>query len=323
MAGCDGGATASRPPVVLPEEGEPLPARLSEYGLYPSAPDLTETGADALRYEPRWPLWSNGSDKERLLVLPEGSRGRAGRSDAGEAGLPEPSTLPVGSFFFKTFAFPVGAGQEPLPVETRVMRKTEAGWAFARYVWDEHGADARLLEDRLPVRVPVELPDGASFEHVVPTPLDCRTCHEAASDPVLGYDPLQLGLEEFEAPDSETRDIMGYVVGNCVHCHNGGDRENASFDLRPPVFLENMIDRPTASSASGIGIRVVPGEPERSVVWKALAGGDEEDGIKAMPPRGVQHVDEEAVERMRSWIERLPDWLEDVENESCESEEAK
>ncbi len=48
----------------------PLPKRLSELGLYPEPKTRSSFHARAVYYEPRYPLWSNGSEKQRFIVSP-------------------------------------------------------------------------------------------------------------------------------------------------------------------------------------------------------------------------------------------------------------
>ena len=105
---------------------------------------------------------------------------------------------------------------------------------------------------------------------------------------------------------AETAWVLGYVTGNCTHCHNGEpDLANSSFDLRPDVFLANTVGRETESSASGLGVRIVPGDPDASVLYLAFTHQDNGTDIKAMPPLGIQLRDVAAGERMRDWISSL------------------
>src|SRR5690606_13291969 len=87
----------------------PLPERLTALVLYPALdqPDITD--ARVLAYEPRWPLWSNGSAKARYVYLsaPVNTQDRAVWSYA------------PGTVFFKTFFF--GTGAQRRAVETRVL----------------------------------------------------------------------------------------------------------------------------------------------------------------------------------------------------------
>jgi hypothetical protein len=282
-------------PLRLPSIDEDLPRRLSEFGVYPKAPDLSVTPKGIYEYEPRFPLWSNGSSKDRLVVPPDASEGMP---------APDSDQFAQGTMFFKTFSFEGGERNEPRPIETRVMRLGGGGWEYYRYLWDASAADAFLLASRGSEYVSVRVGDD-EFDHEVPSELDCKRCHEASEDPVLGFRAVQLESAPISAaPDAITEQVMGYVLGNCVHCHNGRPTDANSFDMQPEAFLENVINRRTEGNAGIAGIRVVPGQPEQSVLYRALVG-DEEDEIQPMPPLGVQSRDTAGISLLREWIEGL------------------
>lgn len=218
--------------------------------------------------------------------------------------MPDSEQFAQGTMFFKTFSFERAARSEPRPIETRVMRLGGSGWEYYRYLWDESAGDAYLLASRGSEYVSVQLGDEA-FDHEVPSELDCKRCHEASENPVLGFRTVQLeNTPIFAAPDAITERVMGYVLGNCAHCHNGRLTDANSFDMQPEAFLENVINRRTEGSAGVAGMRVVPGQPEQSVLYRALVG-DEEDEIQPMPPLGVQYRDRAGIALFREWIEGL------------------
>lgn len=286
-------------PTFLDHPLEPLPALFSEMGL-PSD--------RAVPYEPEWPLWSNGGDKARLVVLPAGTV-----IDTTER---EHWSFPPGTLFFKTFSF----GRD---VETRVLQRTADGWDYGAYLWDDEGSEATKLdlEDATPVDVVAA--DGTALTHEVPSRFQCRQCHESTPGNVLGFDEVQLhavlgdldarGLfsvpppadpDEVVGPDPVTRDVMGMITGNCTHCHNGSDGPSSAFDLRYPVLVENTVDQPTDSSATAPGIRVVPGDPDASILYLAFSGAPVPE-VKDMPPVGVQRRDEASIDLVRRWILQL------------------
>ncbi|HEY2369520.1 MAG TPA: hypothetical protein VGH87_24145, partial [Polyangiaceae bacterium] len=70
----DGGDDAAPDKKVPPEAGDADaafvgPTKLSETGLYSDFASRTLT-AGVITYEPRWPLWSDGLEKKRYLLLP-------------------------------------------------------------------------------------------------------------------------------------------------------------------------------------------------------------------------------------------------------------
>jgi len=323
-AGGDGGAPSQD------DDGEPrntfldgsrlgdLPEKLSELGLRADGAASGALHPSAHLYEPRFALWSNGSDKERFISVPDGET-----IDTES----EPWRFPLGTVFFKTFRFE----SSKYPTETRVSVITEQGARFYAYQWDEDGKDATLLDGRRAVRVAAEA-DGNKFEHQIPSLLECRSCHESAPSPVLGFDDLRLSsplpgeaASQLEALEEEqlfsaspdlpelpadheadplTLEILGYLEGNCVHCHNGGFGPSSAFDLRHDVALESLIGIETNSELLH-GLRIDPGHPETSAVFRALLADPENAEEQAMPPLGVQLKDEAARDKFERWINAL------------------
>lgn len=275
-------------PSYLDDPIGPLPETIEELGLHGNPVDLRRTHPRALAYEPAFPLWSNGSAKERFLVLPP--------DQTIDPTNPSSWSFPTGTLFLKTFSYPdAGESGGSRPVETRVLQSSDSGWEYAVYLWDEAGKTAALRDISRSAAVPVEH-DGESFEHVVPSKLDCRKCHESEPNTVLGFREIQLGpsgapeseltrlaargvfgseprpeFERIEHEDPLTEDVLRYFQGNCVHCHNGGEGASSAFDMRHEVALENLIGRKTEGELLSDGVRVVPGDPDASVVFLTLA----------------------------------------------------
>ena len=321
-AGCSG-APESAPPAgttFLDRPSGPVPETLAELGLYPDAARLDRVHPRAIEYRPAHELWSNGSKKHRYLVLPAGS--------SVDTTHPDHWQFPEGSLFLKTFVYS-GQNGVSFPVETRVLQRTTEGFSYGTYVWDESASSATLAPRSAGANVLVET-GGGRFTHVVPAELDCRKCHESQASPILGFDELALNtplaagqaaqLEvlaergilsapaqdplSVDHPHDLTREVLGYLHGNCVHCHNGGSSASAAFDLRYPTALENLIWREAEGEAIS-GIRVVPADPDASLLYQVLTRDDALDDVQPMPPLGVDFVDRAAVEMVRRWISGL------------------
>jgi hypothetical protein len=290
----------------LVDPAAPLPDRIGDIGVYPSAPDLDDVPDGVHPYAPNHALWSNGSDKTRHLAL--------GTGTVIDTEDPQAWVFPVGTLVFKTFAY------DAMPIETRILRRDADGWDYAVYQWDDDGTDAtRLaLDDRVAVAQ-----DG--FDHTIPARLDCRLCHETAPQAILAIDPQQLSpatIDELDQagrlshpvdahdpvddPDPRAAALLGFFYGNCVHCHHGGTGDNASFDLRPDVAWANTIGQPTQSSASAVGIRIVAGDAASSVLFQAVSGEHDDPDLEDMPPVGVDRRDAATIEQLRVFIEELP-----------------
>ena len=213
---------------------------------------------------------------------------------------------------------------ETVPVETRLLRLNADGWELAAYAWDDAATDAELLDLKRGQTREVLSEDGDVVQHAIPSRLECRQCHESSTSQVLGINELQLAksgsLRELRAQSAAaaarsrckrlpahgplTTSVLGYFVGNCVHCHNGTNGAASSFDLRPDVALANIIDQPTASSATADGLRVIPGKPDESILYLGVKGGTELE-VKDMPPLGVAQRDASAVQLLGDWISAL------------------
>jgi hypothetical protein len=308
-------APASAAPWLVTDPLGELPVQLSQVGVYQGS-RVSVPLAPARAYAPGYPLWSDGGEKFRSFVLPEGTR-----IDATD---PQSYVFPLGTLIFKTFSFMTPSHpDETVPVETRLLRLNADGWELAAYAWDEAATDAELLDLKRGQTREVLDENGDVVRHAIPSRLECRQCHESSTSLVLGINELQLASSgslgevstSLQPPPREpyqslpahgplTAAVLGYFVGNCVHCHNGTNGAASSFDLRPDVALANIIDQPTASSATADGLRVAPGKPDQSILYLGVKGGTELE-VKDMPPLGVAKRDARAVQLLADWISAL------------------
>lgn len=308
-----------------PAAPAPWPEWLSELARF-------EEGAappTLLPFAPQYPLWTDGAAKRRWIELPEG--------EAIDATDPAAWRFPVGSRFYKELAF------DGRPVETRVIEALpDGGWRYATYIWEAGGEDAR----RCAVGRSVSTGGGA---HWVPAEAECQACHEGRPTPVLGFELLQLSPDrdplaphaeppppgavdlrslvsrgllrglpaELAAPRIEARSpteraALGYLHGNCGHCHTdagplapvglvllqapgGGERVLASTVGHPSQFRSD--------AAAGAVERVAPGDPAASILALRMRT---RDPLQQMPPLGTARVDAEALALVERWIAELP-----------------
>jgi hypothetical protein len=261
--------------------------------------------------------------KQRLLVLPDGSQVDSQDREAWQ--------FPEHTLFFKTFSYQDAAAADGLrPIETRVLQKTAEGWDYHVYLWSKERDTARLLDGIYTTPVEVESA-GETFDHVVPARLDCRKCHESQPVVVIGFDELRLnaplhGAESetqltrlgaqgilsdvAETPDMvrhsdpTTEQVLGYLHGNCAHCHNGWDGPSSAFDMRHAAALKNLINVETTSELLS-GLRLAPGSAQDSAIYRAMARDPSFPDAAAMPPVGVDLVDRDAVLLLQSWIDDM------------------
>ena len=313
------------------ERSTPLPRRLSDTGLY-VAGSVTTVRADNIAFAPQYPLWSDGTSKRRWIYLPAGSAIDASRVDAWE--------FPVGTRLWKEFSY-------DRPVETRfIERLADGSWRFAAYVWNKEGTDAELATDDGAV-LPIGVAHGGRY--VVPSRTDCLACHEGAAVPVLGFSALQLSpdrdplaphadkarndhanLSELVArgalrnlPRSYVeqppriaaespieRAALGYLHGNCGHCHN---------DAGALTGLELVLSQQAdpAAQSSERTMRSLLGHSSRfrsadaNTTQRVARDGDShvltlrmktDNPLARMPPLGVQKADAQGIALIERWI---------------------
>jgi hypothetical protein len=311
--------------LALPEEDlagdTPLvgPERLSQTGLYADLAART-LAPGVLAFSPRYPLWSDGSNKERFLLLPPGQAIDTRDMDNWR--------FPVGTKAWKHFY--VGGRL----VETRLLWRARAGdyrgWYRVAYRWDKDGGDARAVPEG------VSGVDGTA--HDIPSQKDCDKCHAAASDGLLGVDALQLSAAdgagllsqlaragrlsapppgEFQVPGTgAAQAALGYLHANCgSSCHNDRHPRPEVRALRMDVRVADRTPEETAAHRTTLGallrhqlpdgqtVVVVPGEPERSGLLTRM--GLRDGGLWQMPPLGTRAVDPAGVAAVRAWIAGL------------------
>jgi len=292
------------------------PDLLSETGLY-SDFDARTLAEGVTIFAPRWPLYSDGSEKNRYLLLPPGTTIDTSDADAW--------VFPDGTRAWKDFR------RDGVLVETRFLEKTgegDFGWRYVAYVWDVGETEA--------VATPEGLVDALGTPHDVPDQADCLNCHRGGSGFLLGVSALQLGdvgglLEtlvgdgwlsdapppaaDLEAPGTpEIADVLGYLHANCGHCHN--DRHPLSFmrsmRLNLPIGVATPEETPTYRTAigtpadheiEGTFINVDPGMPARSQLWVRMGLLDPD---LRMPQVGTELPDAIGVPMIEAWILGLP-----------------
>ena len=299
------------------------PKLLSDTDFYVSTADK-KLSPRMIPYMVNAPFWSDGADKQRYLMLPDGEK--LGYRDVGSW------EVPVGTTLLKNFE--VRRDSRRRPIETRLIKRVESGWESATYVWDRKGKDAELLPSGK--QFELGLGHGLTTWHA-PSSSECASCHVDAAGYVLGLNTAQLNRQlddknqitilqengwlelpaDFDlasaakfhsaADESGTleQQVRTYLDVNCAMCHQPTGPGNANIDLRYEVALEKtrMIDELPAQGDMGIaGARVVSrGNPDKSLLLKRI----ETLGAGRMPVIGSNVVDEAAVELIREWIESL------------------
>jgi hypothetical protein len=307
--------------VAIPEPRPP--ETLQQTGLYADA-EARQVDPRHLAFAPQYPLWTDGAAKRRWISLPPGT--------AIDASDPEAWVFPVGTRLWKEFSF---AGRR---VETRYLERQADGWRYAAYAWSPDGREAVLVSAR-GRRNAFPLQGGRS--HTIPAVGDCKACHQGGRGEVLGFSALQLSPDRDPgAPHSEPSDIdlddlieqgllinlpprhrariaaaspteraaLGYLHGNCGHCHNAdGPLRNLGLVLRhapeadPPPARATTVGAPLRKPVPGTDadLRVAPRSEARSALLQRIAS---RTAAQQMPPLGTELVDHDAVALIRRWI---------------------
>jgi hypothetical protein len=266
-----------------------MPASIQATGLFPSAPDLTQHSASLLEYVPDPPLWSDGMEKQRFLLLPAGQK--IDNSERLQWAFPE------GTIFIKTFFDDSGPAGASRPIETRLIRLAKnQTYEFFVYQWNADGTDATLvvkdidgdINVRTPVMVtinhvvggqPLMINGGQPFEHTLPSRNDCGDCHEKngmQAQTFIGFDELRLnskltadaaktqlqafadaGIFSQPAPaDAATITDASADGGRLLRIKRfvfGNcvtcHNGDSVFDMHPDVFVENTVGKPTESQS--------------------------------------------------------------------------
>ncbi len=313
----DGAAVDSAVPPSPPRDAGIVtgPRLLSETGLYSDFAART-LAPGVVPFTVRYPLWSDGSEKSRYLLLPAGTRIDTGTMDDW--------AFPVGTKAWKEFRI---SGKL---VETRLLwkRRQEEGersWWMVSYVWRADGSDAEAAPDGVK--------DVAGTSHDVPSQLGCQTCHTDVRDALVGVSAMQLSTptndgplrrlaaegrlsapppRDFQAPGTGiVQEALGYMHGNCGHCHNErAVRLATQSDMRLRLLVSETSPEQTQIHRTTVGVKmkhifppdidtaVVPGAPEKSELWVRMNLRD----TSAMPPLGTEKVDPAGSEAVRGWI---------------------
>jgi uncharacterized repeat protein (TIGR03806 family) len=314
-----------------PDEG-PFPERLSETGCFADVATLTPA-PDVVPYAVRSPLWSDGSGKDRFLMVPPGEH--IAYSDDGAWGFPE------GSVLFKGFAMELVTGDPSTRrlLEVRLLVKRRHQWQGHTYRYDAALDDAVLLDESAEEPLTV-MRGGETLEvtHLFPDRFGCAVCHgfrppipiavrtaqmdrsvrygeveasqlealaeagyfEAALPSASARARLPLPSDESEATAARAR---AYLDANCGHCHRPGGwvPPTLDMDLRYDVsFADTHLCDVRSLYADG-RVRLVPGDSSSSLLFERVSTR----GIEQMPPIGTSIIDPEGVALLRTWIDGL------------------
>ncbi len=317
------------PPAIVretPTDGQctvPFP-RLSDYGFFEGELKALSPAANVVPYDVAAPLWSDGTDKQRFVVLPGDEKVEFRETDT--------YALPVGATLIKNF------GDGATNIETRLLIHTQNGWQGQVYRWNEEQTEAfRMVAGETTTR------DGGQ-EYIVPNTLMCGDCHSSSDKLVpLGTNTRQLnrkvdrggaavdqlawladqGVFGASPPAADTLDAhpdpygedgtvdaraRAWLDANCAHCHSpGGLAEATGLFLGAGETDDTKLGvckTPVAAGAGSGGLKygIVPGDPDASILAFRIASDD--PAVK-MPELPNLIVDEPGVALIRQWITEM------------------
>jgi uncharacterized repeat protein (TIGR03806 family) len=289
--------------------GNTLPATLLDTGCFdPKDPSvITDT---AIPYEVALPFWSDGVDKQRFLVLPQGES--LGELEGGDL------ELPVGGLTIKNFR------HDGRLFETRFfVRHADGEYSGYSYAWRRDGSDADLVETTRVEKV-------ADLDWVFPGLEACNQCHTAAAGRSLGLELRQLAVSQEGAPQLEELRELGALDGgvntvafpgpdsdatleeraraylhvNCSSCHRPAGPARGALDLRYDTALADtgLCEPAQLGNLETLdGLVLSPGDAEQSVLYARLSTR----GEAGMPPLASNVVDLRGADLIKEWIESL------------------
>ncbi len=306
----------------VPDLSNDFPRLLSETGLFTSVGDLTPS-AGVTAYDVVVQRWQDEAVATRWVAIP----GEAPIVFDGEA-----RSFPEGTVFAKHLTTP---GENPQPLETQILHRDNGRWNPYSYIWNDDGSDAALVPPEGANRT-VKWRDGHDRTWRASATNECRLCHNAGSDFVLGFQSSQLRKETGKGnslarlldsgvvkktsaklaswslvdPHDESQSIddraRSYLHGNCSSCHHKRGNAIVSFYLKRDLSLPEM----KTNKGTGIGTFgmehakvIAAGDPFRSVVTYRMS----KLGYSRMPYIGSQVVDSKGVALVADWIATLAD----------------
>jgi hypothetical protein len=186
------------------------------------------------------------------------------------------------------------------------------------------------------VAAPGGVPQALGTTHDVPSRDDCERCHGWVSDVLIGVSAIQLSAAdgkgalsqlaaagrlsdppaaEFAPPGSGVvQDALGYLHGNCGHCHN----EGVPFTRFVPLLMRLRVGDATPADtdtyktairhraqhqyAADVVFDVVPGAPDQSQLYVRMGLRD----LWAMPPVCTAMPNPTGMATIHDWIAALP-----------------
>jgi uncharacterized repeat protein (TIGR03806 family) len=250
--------------------------KLSDYNLFHGQLSDLNPNPRAVSVELASTLFTDYTDKSRIIMLPLGKKMTADGND-----LP---SFPEGTIIAKTFYYKRSIKNNMIAksiLETRLLIRHESKWNTAVYLWNKEQNEAFLAPDGKKIPVAFLDPRGKkhSTNYAVPSTTDCITCHRQddqvlpiglkianmnrdiiknnhavnqllylQQQHLLELSPREKLLSVTSYKDtlaSTEKRARAYLNINCAHCHNPkGIAAMTQLDLRdlpqsnPTIWLK-------------------------------------------------------------------------------------
>jgi mono/diheme cytochrome c family protein len=322
--------------LVLRAEGTAqAPELLSQTGLYDASGAIAPGN---LPFLPQYPLWSDGAAKARWIHLPQGKK--IDVSDLDLWRFPEGTKLwkefsfggrkvetrmlwkSGGEWVFATYVWDADQSNARLAPAEGIADVVEL--APGKHHSIPSLADCAACHRSSPATVlgfsALQLSDDRDplAPHGGPLKADDLTLRSLLDAELLEPARAELAIHPPRVRESDpvARAAIGYLSGNCGGCHNGaGPLARLGLNLLHDVAAEPAAPEPARVTAVGVAggflvpghsteesRRVAPGAPDRSVLLYRMKS---RRPSSQMPPLGTVVRDEEAVQLVSRWVERL------------------
>jgi len=308
---------------------------LSAYNFFEGELRNLEPTFGVVPYDLISPLFSDYAKKKRFIWMLNGTK-------ANYVNDHTPLEFPVGTILIKNFYYnSIQPNNTTRILETRLMFKTNEGWDFANYLWNEEQTEAFFSNQG--DLVDLTWQEGESLKSTtyrIPSRAECFTCHNQLDEPTpIGLKPqninknfnystgldnqlrnlITVGYLDSDLPgninttvawddDSEPIEmrVRSYLDINCAHCHS----DDGHCNYRPMRFAYNLTDNrenmgvciePETQFIPNSDI-VKPNDTELSILFYRLNTTDESFRMPLLG-RTINH--DEGINLIEEWINSL------------------
>jgi len=320
-------------PNPIPPPGSSTPKdHLSQLGIFQGPLAALTPAPGVIPYDINVPLYSDGAQKRRFMILPPTQRLAAPVDDTTDRWV-----IPAGTYFVKNFFFPNDARDQTKGihlVETRFLVRTAEGYLASTYLWNTDQTDAIVSGGN--VDVPVQWIDEQGVQHAqsfhVPGTSYCQDCHDQRA---LGIRTRQMDLAgAFSDGSTNQIDFLmaegvldarppagvtlsdptgtgpmdgrarSYLDANCAHCHAerglaSGTRLYLDYEHTDPSSLASLAICRQVPAVAGRDRVIVPGHPEQS---EFLARMESPDPFVRMPLGPIRIPDGAGIAVLSEWV---------------------